>query len=117
MLQIQNYVVEPKRNKLERERVFQFGFESGCWARIQIPNFLGIQIQMSAQFRLVLAALISTLVLMVTQDMLRTRERKKGSFSEKKNPFCDCSRFNQMSLTDQITQIVTQVGTSFLSVS
>ena len=40
---------------------------------------------------------------MVTQSMLRIHAGKYV-FSEKKYLICDCSRVNQMPLTDQITE-------------
>ena len=39
---------------------------------------------------------------MVAQNMLRTHE-EKSLFREKKNTICDCSRTDEMPLTDQIT--------------
>ena len=45
---------------------------------------------------------------MITQNMLRTFKGRR-SFEEKKNPICDCSRTDQMSVTDQITEIAAEV--------
>ena len=47
---------------------------------------------------------------MVTQNMLRTHERK-WVISMKENPICDCFRTIQMTWTNQTTEIVPYVRT------
>ena len=53
---------------------------------------------------------------MVAHTMFRTLEGKRY-FRPGKNPICDCSRSNQMPLTDQITEIAQRLRISCAQIS